>query len=209
MIKIQCNTTPEDIADAYLRMPDIAKLSKQARWRNTLWITIFSGTILFMFATLLGATIVERLIISMLCIMTSVGLYWFTYRRTHRRNIIHLLRKNSQSSSPIPFTIELRDDCIWTKQGPAQISYDWRDVAEIVDKADAIEFRIRDGGLIVVRNDGFNTSDIREEFKRFANGMGTPLSGRPPHTTDRTDRVISGSAATDRRSPAGAHLPSE
>jgi hypothetical protein len=45
--------------------------------------------------------------------------------------------------------------------------------------------------------------------KTSAIGMGTPLSGRPPHTTNRTDRVISGSAVIDRRSPAGAHLPSE
>ena len=29
-------------------------------------------------------------------------------------------------------------------------------------------------------------------------GIGTPLAGRPSHTTDRTDRVISGSAATAR-----------
>ncbi len=30
-------------------------------------------------------------------------------------------------------------------------------------------------------------------------GIGTPLAGRPSHTTDRTDRVTSGSAARDRR----------
>jgi len=34
---------------------------------------------------------------------------------------------------------------------------------------------------------------LRSEEKAI--GMGTPLSGSPPHTTNRTDRVISGSAA--------------
>ena len=34
--------------------------------------------------------------------------------------------------------------------------------------------------------------------RKKANGMGTLLAEGPPHTTNRTDRVISGSAAIDR-----------
>jgi len=34
-------------------------------------------------------------------------------------------------------------------------------------------------------------------------GIGTPLAERPSHTTDRTDRVTSGSAANDRMNREG------
>jgi len=34
-------------------------------------------------------------------------------------------------------------------------------------------------------------------------GIGTPLAGRPSHTTNRTDRVVSGSAANDRMNREG------
>jgi hypothetical protein len=39
-------------------------------------------------------------------------------------------------------------------------------------------------------------------------GIGTPLAERPSRTTNRTDRVISGSAATGRMRPAGRPPPS-
>jgi len=176
-MKIEYTTTLENIADAHFRMAEQSKSFDRTRWQGSFWIALFSGLILFMFATLLGATIVARLVMSIVGIVVAVGCYWSSYRDSAKRGIVKYLREQMKSDGPFPFAVELRDDCIWTRQGTTHISFDWNNVAEIVDTADAIEFRMRDGGFMIVHNIGFQSPEIREEFKRLANNHLEPISG--------------------------------
>lgn len=168
-MKIEYDTTLGDIADAHLRMAAKSKMAGRSRWQEVFWIALFTGLILFMYLTLRGATVVERSVVSILGIVVGAGWHWFTYRGSAKRRAVKYMREQMQSDGPFPFAVELRDDCIWTRQGTTQISFDWGNVAEMVDAEDAVEFRMHDGGFVIVRNKGFQTAESREEFKRAAN----------------------------------------
>ena len=65
-------------------------------------------------------------------------------------------------------------------------------------------------GMLLAAGISLMTFLIRTENSKTKDsiGIGTPLAERPSHTTDRTDRVTSGSAAIDRMRPAGRLPPS-
>jgi len=168
-MKIEYDATLDDIADAHVRMAAKSKMAGRSRWQGVFWIALFTGLILFMYLTLRGATVVERSVVSILGIVVGAGGYWLTYRDSEKRRAVKYLREQMHSDGPFPFTAELRDDCIWTRQGTTQISFDWSNVAEMTDTGDAVEFRMQDGGFVIVRNKGFPTAESREEFKRVAN----------------------------------------
>lgn len=168
-MKVEYDTTLEDIADAHFRMAAKSRMVRRSRWQAVIWIALFTGGFLFIYLTLRGATGVERSIVTVLGIVVGAGGYLLTYRDSAKRRTVKYLREQMHSDGPFPFTVEIRDDCIWTKQGTTQLTFDWGNVAEMVDAGDAVEFRMRDGGFVIVRNKGFQTSESREEFKRAAN----------------------------------------
>lgn len=181
-MKIEYDATLDDIADAYVRMAAKSNMARRSRWQGVFWIALFTGLILFMHLTLCGATAVERSVVTILGIVVGAGGYWLTYRDSAKRRTVKYLREQMHSDGPFPFTVELRDDCIWIKQGTTQMSFDWNNVAEMVDAGDALEFRMHDGGFVIVRNKGFPTLESREEFKRVAdqrlNGTARKLAVR-------------------------------
>ncbi len=166
---IEYETTLDEIADAHLRIATRSKLAKRTRWQATFWGALYTGIILFMCLTLLGAALPERFIVVGIGITVGAGGYWMNYRRSMKRRMMEYLRERMPSDCPLHFVAELREDCIWTKQGGTQLSFDWTNVAEIADAGDAIEFRMRDGGFVIVRNKGFATEENRREFMEFAN----------------------------------------
>ena len=99
------------------------------------------------------------------------GGYWLNYPQGVKRRVLNYIRAQVASDEPEPFAVELRDDCVWTKQGRTQLSFEWSNVAEILDSEDAIEFVMHDGGFVVVRNKGFATGQARREFKQIADEM--------------------------------------
>ena len=93
-----------------------------------------------MYLTLRGAALPERFIVAGLGITVGAGGYWLNYRRSVKRRIMKHLRERMQPDCRLRFVVELRDDCIWTKQGGTQLCVDWANIAEISDAGDAIEF---------------------------------------------------------------------
>jgi hypothetical protein len=65
----------------------------------------------------------------------------------------------------------------------------------------------RKGDIWIDWIDGTVTDETTND--RDVDRDGSPPLGGSPHTTNRTDRVVSGSAVIDRKSPAGLPLPSE
>jgi hypothetical protein len=167
-MQIQYEITLDDSVETSLRVIARSKLAKRMRWQATFWNGIISGIILFVYGTLRGKTLSERLIIAILAMALVSGGYWLSYRRNMKRRALKLLRERNQSDGLIQITVELRDDCLWTRQDGTQLSYDWAQVDEIVNAEDGVEFFMRDGGFVFVRNKGFSTEKDREEFLNAA-----------------------------------------
>jgi hypothetical protein len=165
---IEYETTLDDIADDQVHALARSELARRTRWQIALWIAVLASILLFLLLSLLGATLLERFLVAGFgAVGGSVG-YLMSYRRTMKRRVLEYLREQVQSDGPLLLTVELRDDCIWTKQGGTQVSFDWTNLREILDSADGIELRMRDGGSVIVRSRGFPSQAVREEFKEIA-----------------------------------------
>ena len=143
--------------------------STDARMLSTFSITVLTGVVLFLWLSLRGATLSARFVLAGLAAAIAAAGYWLTYPGSMKRRVLKYLREQMQSGGPWRFEVELRDDCIWMRQGGTQLSFDWSNVAEILDSEDGIELRMCDGGLVIVRSRGFPSQEARQEFKEIAN----------------------------------------
>jgi hypothetical protein len=177
-VRIEYDITLDDIADAHLRAAARSKLARRTRWYSTFWTAAITGALIFLWLLLRGATLAERVVFAGLGVTIGAGGHWLNYRRSMKRRILKYLRERMQSDGPLRFVMELRDDCIWTKQDGTQSSFEWSNVAEILDSEDGIELRMRDGGFVIVRSRGFPSQEARQEFKEIANKRMERDSGR-------------------------------
>jgi hypothetical protein len=169
IMQIQYEMTLDDLAETNLRMLARSKFAKRQRWQATFWNAFIPGLFLFIYCTLRGATLFERLIVAILSMALGGGGFWLSYRRNMKRRILKIQHERNPSGGPTQFELELLDDCIWTRQGGTQLSFDWTNVAEIVNAGGGVEFAMRDGGFVFVSNKGFSTEKDRDEFLKEAN----------------------------------------
>ena len=168
MMGITYDTTLDEIVQGHLRMAERARTLSRARRNGVFWTAVLTGLIIFALLAAEGAPLTYRLAVSVLGICAGVGWFLLTHRRSTRRRLMKYLREQMHSDGPFPFAVELREDCLWTRQGAHQLSFDWSDVAELVDTGEAVEFWMREGGFVIVRSRGFPDAECREEFKRIA-----------------------------------------
>lgn len=168
-MRIEYETTLDDIADAHLRAVARSKLVRRTRWQSTFLMAVFTPVLVFLLLSHLGATLGECYVFAGLGAVLGAGGFWMNYRPSMKRRALKYLREQMQSDGLLHFAVELREDCIWTKQGQTQLSFDWTNVREIRDSADGIEFRMGDGGFVIVRSRGFPSQAAREQFKEIAN----------------------------------------
>ena len=168
-MRIEYDTTLEKIADAHLRAYVRCNIAKCTRWQSTLCVAALAVVLFFLLFNLIGATLPEIIVFTILGASVTTCVYGLDYYRSMKRRILKYLREQIQSDDAIRFEVELRDDCIWTKQCGTQLCFDWANVVEIVDPGDAVELRMRNGGFVIVRNKGFPTTESRQEFIKIAN----------------------------------------
>jgi hypothetical protein len=168
-MRIEYEETLDDIVDSQCRAADRSMSIKRARWQSAFWTALFSGIILFMYLTIRGATLAERFFFTIFGIVAGAAGYWLTFRRRMKRRVLKYLCERMQSDGPFSFVVELRDDCIWTRQGGTQMSFDWVNVANVVDAIDGVEFYMHNGGFVIVLNKGFLTAESRNDFMKTAN----------------------------------------
>jgi hypothetical protein len=166
---IEYDITLDDLADACLRSTVRSKQAERARRHATFWCAVLTGTVLFMCFALCGTRIAWRFAFAGLGAAVVAGWYWLDYRRSCKRRLLRYLREQMQPDAPIRFVVELRDECIWTKQGGTQSSFGWDNVAEIVDSEDGVELHMRNGGFVFVKSREFPSEEAREEFKEIVN----------------------------------------
>jgi hypothetical protein len=71
-------------------------------------------------------------------------------------------------SVPFTFEIEITSDGMITKQLGEEIRREWKNVEKITEATGGIEFDIRLGGIVFVRDTGFKSPDERAEFLNLA-----------------------------------------
>ena len=165
-MRVEYDTTIEEIADACMRAYSRAAKVAYLRRRGALWTAALTGVIGYLLLANMGALSSAGLMIGGVGVAVAAGGYWLDFYKSMRRRIEKGLKEQMQTGGPTHFAVQLNDDCIWTKQGATQVSYDWGNLKEVVDAGDAIELQMRDGGFVVIRNKAFNDAQQRESFLR-------------------------------------------
>jgi hypothetical protein len=167
-MRIEYETTLDEIADTHLRVAERSKLARRRRWLDTLWVAVLTAAFLVLWLSLRGATLTEICIYAGLGALLGSGAYWLNFRRGMKRRVLKHLQEQMQGDDPLHFAVELRDDCIWAQQGTTKLLFEWSNVVEITDSPEGIEIYMRDGGFVFVRSRGFPDQEAREQFKTLA-----------------------------------------
>lgn len=168
-MRAEYDVTVDDLAEAYLRSQTRSQVAKDARRRATCWVAALTGLLLYLFLDLWGASLGQRLIVVTLGAVLAAGGYSLNYHRAMKHLMLKYVREQPLFEAPVRFIVELREDCIWMKQGGTQSFFDWDNLSTVVDSGDAVELCMRDGHFVLVRNKGFPTDESRREFLQIAN----------------------------------------
>ena len=168
-IHIEYDATLDDLLDVSLRWVGQSRAAKRARYWTTFCGVALGGVLVYVMFGFYGSPMPERLTLSGVGIAAGSIYYLFTYRRRLRSRLRKHLREQMQSQPTICFAVELRDEGIWIKQGPTESLTDWSNLREVVDTGDAVELRMHNGQLVVIRNERFPTARDRSEFVKIAN----------------------------------------
>lgn len=167
--RVEYDSTLDEIAELHLRAYRRSKIMSRTRWQSSFWaLAVVAPLVLLMMLTIAGASLWESAAAAVLSGVVAGVVNWFYFPQSLRRRTLRLLRERLKSEGPFHFVFELRDDCVWMRQGGTEISFAWANVAEIVDEGDAVEFRMRDGGWMFVRERGLPTPQSRAEFVETA-----------------------------------------
>ncbi|MFC1736147.1 YcxB family protein [Candidatus Hydrogenedentota bacterium] len=158
---IEYDTTFDEIVDTHLRIHSRSKVFRRAIRRNVLSVCLMVavGSFLFISEPLFVRTTIAVIAAAFGGLFTFLSYPWW-----NKRFVRKYLREQLGSQGPFKFEMELRDEEIWTKMESTQLLFDWKNVLEILDKPDAVEFYVKNGGFIIVRNRGFKSSEERSQF---------------------------------------------
>lgn len=177
-MRIEYETTLEEIADAYLRVVSRSNLLRRQRWVGSLIIFGLISGIVSVWAFFIVEGLLFGYILLILFGAVAAGVYWWkSFPKLMKRHCMKYAKEQLQTVGPQRFAVELRDDSIWTKQGSTQISFDWSNLDEMIDSSDGIEMYMRDGGFVFVRNKGFKSQEEREQFKEIVKRYSERASG--------------------------------
>jgi hypothetical protein len=169
-MRVEYDATLDDVADAHLRAYSRSSMARRWRRQTIIWTGLLTG--LFMFV-IVWENLLQRLLWAGFGVILGAGFQALTYREMIRCRNRNYIRERLGSDGPFRFMVELREDCVWTKQDATQVSFDWPNVREVVDGPDGIEFRMRDGGFVIVRNKGFASASERSDFLNRARALCT------------------------------------
>jgi hypothetical protein len=92
--------------------------------------------------------------------------YFRIWRSTPSGTYLKYYREQLGGDGPFSCEIEIAPDGITTRQCGAETKRPWSAVKEINETSDALEFFWCTGGLLAVRNQAFQTSELRSAFLR-------------------------------------------
>jgi hypothetical protein len=174
---IEFDATFDDFVDVHLRVLARSKIVQKRKWIsaivNGIIIGALSGLILF---ALISASNTIKLIYAVFSFVFGfafgfafdIGFNILMYPVFVKRRARKIIREQLGTDFPVKFQIDLTDSGIVTKQMDTQTTHDWAGVAAIIDKPDSIEIIMKKGGIIVVRNKGFDSPITRKQFLECA-----------------------------------------
>jgi hypothetical protein len=169
-MRVEFDFSLEDVVDLNHRAMNRSKAVRSIRSR-AIWIpAVISGPVLLatwivvsgsgpgsagMWAVGLGVAVAFSIL--------NYYFWRWNYDWSVSRRIRRLVREQLAKAQSMRCTIELRPTGVWALQDGTEILHSWSDLEEVIDSADDLELRFRNG-FVIARNRGFSSPDQRAEF---------------------------------------------
>ena len=163
-MRLEFDTSIPEIADTNMRIMLSSKMCNRNKWLAAVMTALFTGAAVYATISILVDTKIDKLVFTGFAAVAGAVAQILTYKGSMRKRLIKYTREHYTTEGPIRFAIELRDDCIWTKTGGTQISFDWNDVVTLDDAEDGVVLRTVNGGIVFIRSDKFESDEQRSSF---------------------------------------------
>jgi hypothetical protein len=162
---VQYDVTVPDMIDVTRRAARRREPSLGWRWRQSVLV---SALLAALFSGVIEGSKSVRM-------FGTVGFFLFAFAAmTYLQKIrvatalARYVTEQYGSSVPFTFVIEITSAGMTTRQLGEETLREWRNVEKISETTGGIEFDIRHGGMVFVRDTGFQSSSERIEFLRLA-----------------------------------------
>jgi len=164
-MKVHVKVTLEELVDTHMRTMARSKYLRQLRLTSALISALLGGGCLF-------ALIPDRFHVKLAtgvsgAVASAVICFWL-HPRIMKRRIRRLIRENLGDDEAFSEEVELSPDGVHVTQVSCNTMFPWKNIEQIIDNPEFIEFRERHGGIVVVRVRAFVSSDAQCEFVRIA-----------------------------------------
>jgi hypothetical protein len=173
-MKIQYEFTVADMADVMRRAVKIKRLWLTWRWRRRAAESALLGIVLYL---IIDGSEMRRLAGASLFFFVGYFSLWFIGSQSLTASYAKFFRERAGGDGPFTFELEITSEALIAKQLGETLTHKWSSIRRITEAKGGIEFHTRIGGLVFVRDSGFQSSAQRSEFlelaRRFLTGSRT------------------------------------
>ncbi|MBX7258868.1 MAG: hypothetical protein K1Y02_21070 [Candidatus Hydrogenedentes bacterium] len=157
--------TIDDLVDTQLRLFNRSRHYYFAAWQGAGLLGALAGIAIYVFGegelwARVGMAIFVFVLVAGYCVRES--------SRGRRIRAVKCYRELLGTDGPFICEVEIRPDCLITRQLECEMKHSWTAVKEIKDSEDCIEFLIHAGWHTVVRNRAFATEEMRRAYLQMA-----------------------------------------
>jgi hypothetical protein len=164
IVKIQYESTLDDMADVMRRAVKRKRLWLTWRWRRRTIESILLGAVLYL---IIEGSATNRLAGAALFAVISYFATWFIRSQSLGASYQRFFREHAGGDGPFVFELEITSEALIATQLGETHRRNWTAVTKITEAKGGIEFDTR-SGLVFARDSGFNSSAERSEFLNLA-----------------------------------------
>lgn len=162
---IRYDVTVPDMTDVMRRAARRREPNLGWRWKQSVLV---SALLTAFFASVIEGSGVARIFGSAAFFLVTFAALTYLQKARVAWALERYVAKQLGPSAPFAFEIEITSAGLTTRQLGEEIRREWKNVEKITAATGGIEFDIRLGGMVFVRDSGFRSCDERVEFLRLA-----------------------------------------
>ncbi len=169
-MKIQYESTIDETVEAEMRLIGRSKIAR--KWEREGWVmgALILVLLLFYFCLCLcfGIPAEKPIIIISLAVLAAIAIYQVLYKNIVKRRVRSFLIEQLGTDKPLPSEFEFDEEGLVFRRMGTETKFSWNIIKEINEGNKYIEFITDRGGIALIPNRIFTTTDQKEEWLKFA-----------------------------------------
>ncbi|MBD3402942.1 hypothetical protein GF420_08595 [candidate division GN15 bacterium] len=163
-MRIQFNTSLDDIVDSHLRLYRISDTARKRKWSGLLGAPILAALMWLLFP----GGFMTQVIWAAATIVLYVIFYLSSYDKLLAKSVRKYFQETLGSQDKVNCEMEFDDRDIICRFNGTEMRFQWAAVTEIVEQADDFEIWLGKKGLVVVRHSYFSTPEEQRSWLEAA-----------------------------------------